>query len=782
LNRVLILASLILLASVVVEAAAVPVKGLKLVVNGKSSYVIVSPDAPIPSEVTASTELQTYIRQSTGVNLPIINQSSLKSGAPAIMLGPTRFAEKVGITPRGPEKWVIKTVGNRLVLTGGRPRGTLYAVYHFLEDVMGVHWWTMWEETVPKLAVLSVGTLDLSGEPGFSYRDIYDAEIPWPKEFYARNRINGHFSMIPWQYGGAIQYGPPYHVHTFNLYFPPGEYFASHPEYFSLSKGQRVYNGQLCLTNPDVLSEWILKMKDYIKTSYAEADKKGVPRPVYFSVSQNDWEGSCECDNCKAIYEKEGHSGLSLMFVNAVAEEIEKEYPDVLVDTLAYWFYQEAPKTIKPRDNVRIRLCDSSEDIFHSIDHLNNKDGLRRLKAWSKITKHLDIWKYGVVYSPNLPLPSQLNYSDDVKEYKMAGVQGMFMEFENILTTDMWDMKAWMLAKVYENPYADSDTLVKQFTDGYYGPAGQYIREYLITLQKALHDEPSYINFTQGPSEYKFMKLDVVRKCNELFDKAEASVADNQTILDRVLFARTSLDRAICYRSADLYSEYVQGGKKGDYGLSTVKSSKRASDILLKMAIARFAGRKQYAEHAYSQITELGKFAAFAKPAVIPDQFVNLPPNTVFECSPKYFRLVGSTIVNDTSAAFGIAAKLDLASTGGDAPKYLVTPTQGMLIGQYNAVEKVEAGSTTITRDAIKPGYNFYKFGPRKFKPSEFVYLFWSWGIQVDLDSALNNNPDQDYDVYVSVKFEGPSFPNGDPTQPDSISVDRVIIVQIGAK
>jgi hypothetical protein len=519
-------------------------------------------------------------------------------------------------------------------------------------------------------------------------------------------------------------------------------------------------------------------MKDYIKTSYADADKQGIPRPVYFSISQNDWEGSCECDNCKVVFDKEGHSGLSLMFVNAVAEEIEKEYPEILVDTLAYWFYEEAPKTIKPRDNVRIRLCDVGEDVMHPITHPNNKNGLRRLQDWYKITKHLNIWKYGVVYTPNLPTPTQLDYSDDVKTYKKYGVEGVFIEVENIMTTDMWEMKAWMLAKLYENPNADSEKLVKEFTDGFYGPAGQYIRDYLNLVHKALQDKPSYINFGGTPSGYTFMSLDVVRKCNELFDRAEAAVANKQAYLDRVQLARTSLDRTICYRSAELNREYVKNGKQGEFGLSVETSSKRAAAILQKMSDLRFNNRKSFAQHAYDQANALEMFTSFSKPVALPAQFANLPADTIFDCSPKYFRLSGVSLVKDPEAAYGSAAKLEVAGNP-DASRYIITKTQGMPMGHYNVKDKLHGMITTVTYDQVKPGYNFYKLGPTKFKPSEYFYLFWSWVIQADLDSAMNDNPDQLYEVYASVKFEGPSFPTGDPSKTDAILVDRIIVVQV---
>ncbi len=752
---------------------------LEITVNGKSEYVIAASEDQIPSEITASKELQTYIAKSTGATLPIVNESDIKPDAPAILVGRTDFAKSAGLIPDGEEQWVIKTIGNRLVLTGGRPRGTLYAVYHFLEDHLGVRWWTIWDETVPNHSSLSIADTDRSGEPGFAYRDIYDAEVPWPKEFYARNRVNGHFSFVPWEYGGTIQYGPPHHVHTFDHYFHPDEYYDTHPEYFSLSKGERIRNGQLCLTNKDVFKEWIAKMKEYIKTSYAEADSKGEPRPVFFSISQNDWEGSCECDCCKAIYEKENHSGLSLMFVNAVAAEIEKEYPEVLIDTLAYWFYEEAPNSIKPRDNVRIRVCDFGEDVMHPITHENNKQGLRRLGEWAKITKHTNIWKYGVIYSPNLPIPSQLDYAEDVKAYKANGVEGVFIELENIMTTDMWEMKAWMLAKLYEDPYANSEALVNDFTNGYYGPAGLYIREYLNATHDALQKTPSYINFGGTASKYSYITYDLIRTCNAIFEKAEAAVLGDEFLLDRVRMARTSVDRAICYRTKDLVNEYENGGSKGDFGLSVEVSSKRASAILRKISDLRFGDCQKHARDGYDQAGVLEMVSSLPVSVPLPEQFAAMPKDNVFDFSPKDFRLVGPIVVKDPGADFGAAAKLDYVMSGSDAAKFIVSETEGMPMGLCNVSEHVFGETRYIKQGDIKPGYTYYKLNKAKFHPSEYFNMFWDWTLQLDLTPTMNENLDQEYEIYASIKFEGPLFSNGEPANTNGIYVERIIVVRV---
>jgi len=140
-------------------------------------------------------------------------------------------------------------------------------------------------------------------------------------------------------------------VHSFNQMIPPEKYFSSHPEWFSLIDGaRRSERSQLCLTNKEMLQESIKNVLEWIQQH---------PEARIISVSQNDWTGWCECDNCRRVEEEEGgvHSGPLLRFVNAVADEIGKKYPDKLIDTLAYWYTEDPPAKVRPRPNVRIRLC-----------------------------------------------------------------------------------------------------------------------------------------------------------------------------------------------------------------------------------------------------------------------------------------------------------------------------------------------------------------------------------------------------------------------------------------
>ena len=111
---------------------------LNLVVDGVSDYVIVRGENAYISEVTASTELQSYLKQISGVEIPIVTDSTAPV-AKEIVVGKTN-RESDGEFNRdelGNDGLVIKSNGQKLFLVGGEKRGTLYAVYTFLEEYLG---------------------------------------------------------------------------------------------------------------------------------------------------------------------------------------------------------------------------------------------------------------------------------------------------------------------------------------------------------------------------------------------------------------------------------------------------------------------------------------------------------------------------------------------------------------------------------------------------------------------------------------------------------------------
>ena len=141
----------------------------------QSKYIIVQAEKSSDTEKFAAVELSDFLTRVTGASFRIASESSLADkSAPCIYVGWTAYAAQNGIDASllGEEEWVIRTIGNNLILTGGRPRGTLYAVYEFLERQVGCHWLDRDTEIVPSRPQLSISKLDVKGKPLFWRREL----------------------------------------------------------------------------------------------------------------------------------------------------------------------------------------------------------------------------------------------------------------------------------------------------------------------------------------------------------------------------------------------------------------------------------------------------------------------------------------------------------------------------------------------------------------------------------------------------------------------------------
>lgn len=538
-----------------------------IISKGKTAYEIVLPVKPTVVEQTAAKELQEYLQKSTGVLIPVVAESnSVKKG---IYVGATNYAKSAGAVDSREEAWIIKARNNNLILTGGQTRGVLYAVYHFLEDRIGVRWWSPWEEDVPKLSKITVcSNLYLNGNPSFAYRDIYDYLFddlrvsPTGKTFLpyqVRNRLNGHYTFAPPAYGGRISYGKPYHVHTFSRYFPVDKYFAIHPEWYAYSKEkkERINSGQLCLANKELLEIFKIKVRDSIKASYEKADRLGEKRPAFFSVSLNDVGGLCECDECAKLFQEKGESGYALSFVNKIADYIAPIYPDAKIETLSYWQYRIPPKDdTKPAKNVIIRLAEDRKDLMRPVDHPHNAEVLDRLKKWEKLcdNNNLYIWDYCLNYS-NATTSSVFRFERDMHIFKEHNVQGLFMEVEWPLISDMWNLRFWVLEKLLENINLDTNVLIDDFVHHYYGAAAQPVKDFIYMIKASTDTSSAFVSFRTDVFKENYINLGMAIKGNKLMEQALSKVKNDEVTSRRVRHFRTYFDKVIVNRNGKFKEE-----------------------------------------------------------------------------------------------------------------------------------------------------------------------------------------------------------------------------------
>ena len=107
---------------------------ITLIKNGKSPYSIVMPANATLAEIQAAKVLQDYLFRITGVNLPVIADNE-KSTAAEILIGRVNRPgqDQIDYSALKQDGLLIKTDGNKLILTGGDKKGVIYSVYTFLE-------------------------------------------------------------------------------------------------------------------------------------------------------------------------------------------------------------------------------------------------------------------------------------------------------------------------------------------------------------------------------------------------------------------------------------------------------------------------------------------------------------------------------------------------------------------------------------------------------------------------------------------------------------------------
>lgn len=542
---------------------------LHLARGGKSDYAIVLPQNASPSQQRAAQELQHFLGQIAGVQLPIVDDSpaSLGQVRAAIALGDNRLLRESGISvdwaKLGDEGFLIVAQAPHLFIVGSPRRGTMYGVYGFLEDDLGCRWYSSKVSFIPKRRQLTVTITPRIEVPAFEYREPYFTDA-WDKDWAARNRVNGTFHRLDESTGGKVAYGP--FVHTFYALVPPERYAKDHPEYYSLVKGVRdTQRGQLCLTNPDVLRIAIETVKRWIREQ---------PHATIFSVSQNDWTNPCECEECQRVVQEEGsESGPVLRFVNALAEEIEKEYPDKLIDTLAYWYTEDPPRYARPRRNVRVRLAPIGACFGHPFGTCeHNRKQYENLRAWARITDQLYIWHYTTNFSHYLmPFPNLDELERSLAIYQEHGVKGVFYQgnYSPGGGGELNELRAWVIAKLMWNPRRDFWALVDDFLRGYYGKAAPYLRRYIDLVHRPVRegktdaqDRRAHVRIFDPPT-VAYVRPEILQQAQRLFDAAERAVQNDPEVLARVEHARLWVEytqlvqRAFRWQVVD--GQYVAG-------------------------------------------------------------------------------------------------------------------------------------------------------------------------------------------------------------------------------
>lgn len=535
--------------------------------RGKTGSIIVADPTSVNKK--AANLLQDFARRITGRTIPIANKGvKCKKGDVVIT---TSVSDD--ITDDG---FRVNTTDGCLRIEG-KGKGAIYAVATLLEKYLGCNYWSADEVDYPHLTSITLPKLDFIDNPAYTHRQ---------SDCYAISKDSVYRDWHRFEYPSDLFAGN-YWVHTFNQLLPSAVYGKEHPEYYAYFDGER---------HPGSASQWCLTNEDVFEIVVAKIDSifKAHPDLDMISISQNDGNyTNCTCPSCKEIDDREGcPMGSLLHFVNRIADR----FPDKQISTLAYLYSMHPPKYEKPRKNVNIMLC--GIDCYREVafpDNDSGRDFMKALEGWSGMCRNFFVWNYGCNYDGfATPFPDYHVMQPNLQILRDHGVKMLLAGVVGERGGDMPELRGYLISKLMWNPDADVDSLMTTFLNGYYGAAGKYIEKCLRIQQGALLGSGKGLWLYDSPVTHKDGMLSpyMLRTYSEIFDKAEASVADNPVLLARVKRARLPIR----------YSELE---------IERVNPNKNVEDIERKLAI-------------FKQEAHDGGLAILNERSNTPDEYVEL--------------------------------------------------------------------------------------------------------------------------------------------------------------
>lgn len=490
-----------------------PVKKMLVCGQDISRYKIVCAKEAEQCVKDAVETLVEMIRQAIGCELQVIGED--QAAECEIVIGDTDRNTDAVVQAKAAVKndgYVILAEGSRLFITGNQGRGVSYGIYSLLEDYVGVRFYASDCTVIRQAQTVEVPKdTRVVYSPRFEYRDISWYDRMEDLTLACRSKINsisGRRTDKPEAHVYAERF-----VHSLSI----------------LNGGDHEVDAQPCLTDETVYQRVLGNVRKWLKEN---------PDSTIISVSQNDSHAEglgCQCEKCRAIDEEQGGTpmGSLLAFVNRIAGDIKEEYPNVVVDTLSYRYTRKPPKTMRPAENVAIRLCSIEYCFAHPLDGADceeNVDFKNLLQTWSKLCKRMYIWDYTTDFAHYLaPFPNLKVLWDNIQLFKNNGVAGIYEQGNyQSLSGEFGELRGYLLSKLLWNPDMTKEeyfAMMDEFLEAYYGAGWKHIRKYIDkTSEKAaethlhIYDSPDHFRPLEDVDSETGMKF--ADLMTELWEKA----------------------------------------------------------------------------------------------------------------------------------------------------------------------------------------------------------------------------------------------------------------------
>lgn len=576
---------------------------LKIAENGKSNAVIVLPPNSCPILRFAASELSANLKKVTGAEFPVVEKPD--ANKINLMLG-EKLANAAGLKVDGIpcDGFIIQSKNNNIYIAGrddekGDPvkeaggwckweRGTLYAVYDFLERFAGVRFYFPGEmgTVTPQRKTLTIPAMKITEAPDFTKRTMSSGVNA--RSDGIRKTVSLWYEGTPEERANVIAKDGmnKFRLRCSSMNIPSchglttlgyRERFAeSHPEYFALTeKGERYTQplrgwdsggsgeyGHLCFSNPALREQIYKDAKAYLTgKSAAEAginrgSRGGVSWPGqlipgYFDIMPNDSFYKCQCVLCKPIHDKgaQATSDYVWAFAKELALKLKNDNVPGYLTMMSYNPHHLVP-SFDLTDNIMVVTAVVGP---WSLNTPRIKQDNARIQKWNDKTKTKAAWLWtypGDPYGqlPDLPMMTPKSVGEYFKLVAPLTL-GAYMEAE----TDHYIfqyLNYYMFSRVAWNSTVDVDAILDEHYRLMFGSGAEPMKKTYEELEKCWLATVARFNEEIGshmvlPNEVerwtKIYSEDVVNKISSLLDAAEKQTASEPEALARVRFMRREL-------------------------------------------------------------------------------------------------------------------------------------------------------------------------------------------------------------------------------------------------
>ncbi|MDD5707880.1 MAG: DUF4838 domain-containing protein [Kiritimatiellae bacterium] len=547
--------------------------------DGQPASAIVLSEKPPRAAQFAAFELQEHIKAISGAALPIVRDAAaVPAGQVKLHVGDGPGAHAAGLTQEGfkLQEYAVKSGPEDVVLVGKdapdyavvaydttalgngnknanwpgiwEERGTLHAVYDFLQDGCGVRWFNPTDtgSLIPRQPTLTVKAMNRRRAPTFRYRDCgngpeyvrrvsfwrnqeqgYKAwETPAFEDFRARNGAGAHamnmnaaLFMLRMRNGGELCRANHSMYHFYELYWSPSEntnaakyFIGRRPDIFAQGHAGDP-PPQLCYTSTGTIDAVAREALDYFanggytfKAMLSNAPMGARSGENYFCVEPMDNGSFCKCAACQKLlevgkdYGNQGehfsqgmHSDYMFNFVNDVARKVKGSYPDKNLVTLAYGTHAWLPKTFKLDPYVAVQFCFTSSSAPWFTSEYEYE--WRLAQAWGEEAKvsgrPLYAWSYSGHLSRSAGERGNFHFFPGFFGHALAREMKMYQShgYRGMYHCGLPpEMDTYVLFRLMDNADLDADALLDEYFTGMYGAASAPLKKFYLSVEKVYCD------------------------------------------------------------------------------------------------------------------------------------------------------------------------------------------------------------------------------------------------------------------------------------------------------